>query len=250
VGLVVSIAMIAGAQPRGGSATGGLADTEWKGMYGSGTRSNQPASLHVFSRNGSLSGTLTYDGYEETVAITATGPRTLRIKGVSYRDLRGGRSFFLDTFTAQISPDGRSLNGTGGDTNSVVSNQWLRLQQVDSRPAEPARPAPENFVRSMIGTKWDGAIAESQKGGTPAQMRIVQQNGNPTAILVYDQFEEILALNFTAPSGIHMVGSSVRDLTNQRRGFKLDTAQGEVSPDGHRIQGQIAGVHFEFRRVN
>ena len=248
LGLVASMAMVACGQTRGTSTTG-LADTEWKGIYASGTRSNIPATLHLYSQNGSLMGTLTYDGYEETVAIT-TGPGAMRIKGVSYRDLRGGRNFYLDTFSAQISPDGRSMNANGGDANSVVANQWLRLQKVDSTPAAPPQPAPESLVRSLIGSNWDGAIAESQKGGTPAQMRIVQQNGALTAILDYEGFEEVLAVTLTAPSGIQMRGTSVRDLQNQRRRFDLDTAQGEISPDGRRMQGQIAGPHFDFRRVN
>jgi hypothetical protein len=253
-GLIAALAMVAGGQIRTGSAqssnSGGssLANTEWKGIYGSGTSSNIPATLRIYSQNGSLMGTLTYDGYEETVAITATQPR-VRIKGVSYRDLRGGRTFDLDTFNGQISADGRRLTADGGDTKSVVANEWLRLQKVDSTSGGAPQPASQNFVRSLIGSNWNGAIAESQKGGSPAQMRIVQQNGAPTAILTWEGFEEVLALTFTAPSGIQMRGTSFRDLSNQGRSFTLDRAQGEVSPDGQRMQGQIAGRHFDFRRV-
>ncbi|HUI81916.1 MAG TPA: hypothetical protein VLY24_28540 [Bryobacteraceae bacterium] len=133
--LVASIAMVACGQTRpvsGGSSDNSSAssptDTQWKGIYGSGTSANIPATLSVHSQGGS--GTLTYDGYEETVAITSTGPRTLSMKGVSYRDLHGGRTFNLDTFTLQISPDGNSMNGNGGDTSSVVANEWLQLQKV------------------------------------------------------------------------------------------------------------------------
>ncbi len=255
LGVLTLFATAAGGQAR--PVTGGpvnnsggspLVDTEWKGTYASGTQSNIPAVLRVFARNGSLMGTLTYDGYEETVAITSTGPRTWRLKGVSYRDVRGGRAFSLDTFTVQLSPDGRSMNGSGGDTASVVSNQWLKLQRADSA-ATPPQPASENFVRSLMNTSWDGAIAESQKGGTPAQMKIALQKGAPTAVVTYDGFEEVLALSFTAPSGIQMRGTSFRDLSNQRRGFTLDTGQGEVSADGLRLQGALGGHHFDFRRV-
>jgi hypothetical protein len=250
--LIASIAMLACAQtrPSNNSGAGSLADTQWKGIYGSGTSANIPATLHIVSQNGTLTGTLTYDGYEETVAITSTSPQAVRIKGVSYRDTRGGRSFYLDTFSAQISPDGRSLNGTGGDTNSVTANQWLRLQKVEGTAGGAPQPAPQKLVQSLIGSNWRGGIAEAQKGATPAQLRIVQQNGGPTAILDYEGFEEVLALTFTAPSSIQMRGTSVRDLSNQRRNFTLDQGQGDISSDGRRIQGVIARRHFDFSRVN
>lgn len=112
------------------SSTSSPANTQWTGTYGSGTSANIPATLRVTSQNGSLTGTLTYDGYEETVALTSTGLRTLLIKGVSYRDLQGGRTFNLDNFTVQVPPDGNSMNGEGGDTGSVVANEWLRLQKA------------------------------------------------------------------------------------------------------------------------
>jgi hypothetical protein len=196
-------------------------------------------------------GTLTYDGYEETVAITSSSPTAVQIKGVSYRDTRGGRSFSLDTFSAQIAPDGRSMNGTGKDAHAVVANEWLRLQKVDSTAgAAPSQPAPESAVRALIGSNWRGAIAEAQKGGTPAQMRIVQQNGAPTVLLDYENFEEVLTLTLTAPSGIQMHGTSVRDLLNQRRGFNLENGQGQISADGRRMQGVIGGQRFDFSRVN
>jgi len=81
-------------------------------------------------------------------------------------------------------------------------------------------------------------------------MRIVQQNGALAAILDYDQFEEVLALTLTAPSGIQMRGISYRDLENRRRGFTLDAAQGEMSADGRSMQGVISRRHFDFHRVN
>jgi hypothetical protein len=248
LGFIALTAMVAGAQNN--SAGSPLSDTQWKGIYASGTRSNLPATLQIYSRNGSLMGTLTYDGYEETVAITPSGPRSIRIKGVSYRDLRGGRTFYLDSFSGQVSPDGSRIDADGGDTNSVVANQWLKLQKVDSRPGATPQPASPNLMRSLIGSNWDGAIAESQKGGTPAQLRIVQQNGALNAILVYEQFEEVLSVTLTAPSHVQMRGTSYRDLENQRRRFTLDNAQGEISSDGRAMQGQIGGQHFEFRRVN
>jgi hypothetical protein len=140
--LVASVAMVACGQTRpvsGGASnnpsTSSPADTQWTGIYGSGTSANIPATLRVTSQNGSLTGTLTYDGYEETVAITSTGPKTLLIKGVSYRDLQGGRTFNLDNFAVQVSADGNSMNGTGGDAGSVVANEWLRLQKVGTSPA-------------------------------------------------------------------------------------------------------------------
>ena len=255
--LMAATALLAGAQnrpttggPSNNSGASSLADTQWKGIYGSGTSANIPATLHVYSQNGALMGTLTYDGYEETVAVESTGPRAVRIKGVSYKDTRGGRTFSLDTFTAQISPDGRSMNGNGKDAHAVVANEWLRLQKVETATGGAPQPAPETAVRALIGSNWRGAIAEAQKGGTPAQMRIVQQNGTPTALLEYEDFEEVLTLTLTAPSGIQMHGTSVRDLSNQRRGFNLDNGQGQISPDGRRMQGVIGGQHFDFSRVN
>src|ERR1700722_7939816 len=53
----------------GGSA---LANTDWKGTYASGTSSNIPATLHIYSHNASLMGTLKHDGYEETEDIITT----------------------------------------------------------------------------------------------------------------------------------------------------------------------------------
>jgi hypothetical protein len=72
----------------------------------------------------------------------------LRIKGVSGRDTRGGRSFYLDNFSAQISADGRSMDATGGDTNSVVANEWLKLQRSDSTPAAAQQPAAPSQART------------------------------------------------------------------------------------------------------
>jgi hypothetical protein len=247
LGLIVLTAIPASAQTGAGSP---LSDTQWKGVYGSGTQANTPATLQIHSQNGSLMGTLTYDRYEETFAITATGTRALRLKGVSYRILRGGGTFDLDNFSGQLSPDGNRLNATGGDAKSVVANEWLNLQKVNSTPGAAPQAAPPGLTRSLIGSRWDGAIAESQKGGTPVQLRIVQQNGGLNAVLVWDGFEEILGITLTAPSGIQMRGTSYRDLQNQRRRFTLDNARGEISSDGHNMQGLIDGRHFEFRRVN
>lgn len=215
-------AMVAAAQNSAGAS---LSGTQWKGIYASGRQSNIPATLNIYSQNGSVMGTLTYDGYIETVAITANGPRALRMKGVSYRDTRGGRSFYLDNFSAQISGDGRSINATGGDTNSAVASEWLKLQRSDSTSSAAPLPASPNQARALMGSNWQGGIAESQKGATPAQLRIVQQNGALNAILVYEQFEEVLAIT-------------------------LDTAKGEISSDGHTIQGTIDGRRFDFHRVN
>ena len=91
---------------------------------------------------------MTYDGFEETVAITTNGPIKLSIKGISGRDTRGGRSFYLDNFSAQISSDGRSMNATGGDTNSAVANEWLKLQRSDSTSAAAQQPASPNQART------------------------------------------------------------------------------------------------------
>jgi hypothetical protein len=228
-----------------------LSGTQWKGIYGSGTQANIAATLQISSQNGSLVGILSYDGYQETVAITAIGPGSFGIKGVSYKDLRGGRRFYLDNFKAQITPDGGHLNATGGDANSVVANEWLKLQKVELTAGGAPQPASPNLAKSLIGSNWNGAIAESQKGGTPAQLRIVQQNGGLNAILDYENFEEVLAITLTAPSNIQMRGVSYRDLGKLGpRGFTLDTAQGEISPDGRGIQGVIHGRHFDFRRLN
>ena len=143
LGLVFFLVACGGGQTRpaasssNGAGGPALANTDWKGTYASGTSSNIPATLHIYSQNGSLMGTLTYDGYEETVDIITT-PRGLQIKGVSYRDLRGGRNFYLDTFSAEVSTDGRGMNATGGDTNSAVASQWLKLQKVDASAGVPA----------------------------------------------------------------------------------------------------------------
>jgi hypothetical protein len=232
------------------SSPASLSGTQWKGIYASGRQSNIPATLSIYSQNGSMMGTLTYDGYVETVAITANGPRALRMKGVSYKDTRGGRSFYLDSFNAEISADGHAINATGGDANSAVANEWLRLQRADSSASAAPEPASPTLARALVGSNWQGGIAESQKGATPAQLRIVQQGGGLNAILVYEQFEEVLAVTLTAPSGIQMRGTAYRDLDNQRRGFTLDTAQGEISSDVHTMRGTIDGRHFEFHRVN
>jgi len=232
------------------SAGASLSGTQWKGIYASGRQSNIPAILSIYSQNGAMMGTLAYDGFEETVAITTNGPRALRIKGLSYRDTRGGRSFYLDNFSGQISADGHAINATGGDTNSAVANEWLKLQRSDSTSSAAPQPASPNQARALIGSNWQGGIAESQKGATPAQLRIVQRNGALNAILVYEQFEEVLTVTLIAPSGIQMHGTAYRDLENQRRGFTLDTAQGEISPDGHTLRGTIGRQRFEFHRVN
>jgi hypothetical protein len=131
--------------PAGGTAPGSSSSastatssggSQWTGIYGSGTSANINATLHIDSQDPSLTGTgtLTYDGYEEAVSITSTGPHTLSIKGVSYKDLRGGRTFYLDNFKAEVSADGNSMNATGGDTDSVVANAWLKLQRAGSAP--------------------------------------------------------------------------------------------------------------------
>jgi hypothetical protein len=149
---LIAIALTAAIAAAQSSAGASLSGTQWKGTYASGTTSNTPATLSIHSQNGSLTGTLTYDGYEETVAITTNGPLKLRIKGVSGRDTRGGRSFYLDNFSAQISADGRSMDATGGDTNSAVANEWLKLQRSDSTPATAQQPASQPASPSQART--------------------------------------------------------------------------------------------------
>jgi hypothetical protein len=150
--VLVAIALSAAIAAAQSSTGASLSGTQWKGIYASGTTSNTPATLSIRSQNGALTGTLTYDGFEETVAITANGPLKLRIKGVSGRDTRGGRNFYLDNFSAELSADGRSMNATGGDTNSVVANQWLKLQRSDSTPAVAQHPASQPGSPSQART--------------------------------------------------------------------------------------------------
>ena len=76
---------------------------------------DSPAQLKIVLQKGKLIGYLTYEDFEETLAVTVSAPSKIQLKGVSVRDLQGaGRGFDLETLNAELSPDGRRLSGTTG----------------------------------------------------------------------------------------------------------------------------------------
>jgi hypothetical protein len=93
-----------------------LADSSWDGAMGDAAKGNSPAQLKFVQQKGNLTALLTYAGYEETLSVTVTGPSTIQMKGVSYRDLQNEhRRFNLDMMTAEISLYGKRLSGTSTD---------------------------------------------------------------------------------------------------------------------------------------
>ena len=99
-----------------------LADSNWRGAVGYTAKGNSPAELRFITKDGKLVGIVTYDGAEETMAITLTAPSGIQMKGVSFRDLNGNNpQFNLDTFTGEISKDGGTISGTGIDTGGTRS---------------------------------------------------------------------------------------------------------------------------------
>ncbi len=110
---VVSAAQSRAAQ----NASNSIANTSWRGAIGDPAKGNSPAELRIVLQDGSLTGVLIGDGYEETFVITMIGVSNIRMKGVSVRDLkRQGRTFYLDTFNGELSPDGRQIKGTAVDS--------------------------------------------------------------------------------------------------------------------------------------
>jgi hypothetical protein len=121
-GVVLLLLMVYGGELRLTSAAQGtaeqnsarsLADSSWDGAMGDAAKGNSPAQLKFTQQKGNLTALLTYAGYEETLSVTVTGPSTIQMKGVSYRDLQNEhRRFNLDMMTAEISLYGKRLSGT------------------------------------------------------------------------------------------------------------------------------------------
>jgi hypothetical protein len=104
-----------------------LAGTYWDGALGDVAKGSTPAKLNIVLKNGDLTGILTSDGSEETFLITVSSPRGIRMKGLSVRDLtRQGRSFYLDTFTGELSQDGHVISGSAIDTAGSRSRWEFR----------------------------------------------------------------------------------------------------------------------------
>jgi hypothetical protein len=104
-----------------------LADSSWDGAIGDAAKGNSPAQLKFAMQKESLTALLTYAGYEETLAVTVTGPSTVQMKGVSYRDLQNEhRRFNLDTMNAEVSLYGKRLSGTSSDNEGGRSRFEFR----------------------------------------------------------------------------------------------------------------------------
>jgi hypothetical protein len=111
-----------------------LADSSWDGAMGDAAKGNSPAQLKFAVQKGSLMALLTYAGYEETLAVTVTGPSTIQMKGVSYRNLHNEhRRFNLDTMNAEISLYGKRLSGTSSDNQGGRSRFEFPPGQVKTR---------------------------------------------------------------------------------------------------------------------
>jgi hypothetical protein len=92
-----------------------IADSSWNGAMGDVAKGNSPAQLRIVLQKGKLIGYLTYDDFEETLAVAVSARSKIQLKGVSVRDLQGaGRGFDLETLNAELSQDGRRLSGTTG----------------------------------------------------------------------------------------------------------------------------------------
>jgi hypothetical protein len=104
-----------------------LADSAWDGAMGDAAKGNSPAQLKFAMQKGSLMALLTYAGYEETLAVTVTGPSTIQMKGISYRDLQNEhRRFNLDMMNAEISLYGKRLSGMSTDSQGGRSRFEFR----------------------------------------------------------------------------------------------------------------------------
>jgi len=123
----------------------------------------------------------------------------------------------------------------------------------------PQANAAQNLVLSLADSSWVGARVDRAKGNSPAQLKIVQQKGNLTALLTCDGVEETLAITVSAPSTILLKGISFKDLQYSGRDvplvFPLDSFTAELSQDGRAISlagvdSQEANSRFEFRRVS
>jgi hypothetical protein len=113
-----------------------LADSSWIGARVDRAKGNSPAQLKIIQQKGNLTALLTCDGVEETLAITVSAPSTILLKGISFKDLQySGRDFPLefplDTFTAELSQDGRAINCTGVDSQGAHSR--FEFRRVSSR---------------------------------------------------------------------------------------------------------------------
>jgi hypothetical protein len=122
----------------------------------------------------------------------------------------------------------------------------------------PLANAAANPLLSLADSSWAGAKVDRAKGNSPAQLKIVQEKGNLTALLTCDGVEETLVVTVSAPSTIQLKGVSFRDLQYSGRDaplvFPLDNFTAELS-DGRTIN--LTGVdsqgghsRFEFRRVS
>jgi hypothetical protein len=104
-----------------------LADSSWDGAMGDAAKGNSPAQLKFAMQKGNLMALLTYAGYEETLAVTVTGPSTIQMKGISYRDLQNEhRRFNLDMMNAEISLYGKRLSGMSTDSQGGRSRFEFR----------------------------------------------------------------------------------------------------------------------------
>ena len=104
-----------------------LADSAWDWAMGDAAKGNSPAQLKFAMQKGSLMALLTYAGYEETLAVTVTGPSTIQMTGVSYRDLQNEhRRFNLDMMNSEISLYGKRLSGTSTDSQGRRSRFEFR----------------------------------------------------------------------------------------------------------------------------
>jgi hypothetical protein len=121
----------------------------------------------------------------------------------------------------------------------------------------PQVNAAQNLVLSLADSSWVGARVDHAKGNSPAQLKIVQQKGNLTALLTCDGVEETLIITVSAPSTILLKGISFKDLQYSGRDvplvFPLDSFTAELSQDGRAISlagvdSQGANSRFEFRR--
>jgi hypothetical protein len=104
-----------------------LADSSWDGAMGDAAKGNSPAQLKFVQQKNGLMAVLTYAGYEETLAVTVTGPSTIQMKGVSYRDVQNEhRRFNLDMMNAEITLYGKRLSGTSSDSQGGRSRFEFR----------------------------------------------------------------------------------------------------------------------------
>ena len=92
--------------------TRAIADSSWNGAMGDVAKGSSPADLKIVLQKGKLTGLLTYAGFQETLSVPVSAPSSIRLKGVSVRDLQGARrGFDLETLNAELSQDGRRLSG-------------------------------------------------------------------------------------------------------------------------------------------